>query len=405
MARSPRTDPSCSPAAAFIAETLAERIRAGRYRAGERLPAERGLAEEFRVSRATFRQALAELERRGLLRREPGCRPLVAGEAARPAARAGRRSIGLWIPSNPNNFGGAMTTRGVQGALDPAAYRLVIGGMSGIGFDAAIRSEAEALLRMAEDEDIAGIILWYLGDRTNLPALAAVRAAGIPLVFVDRRPPAGFEADHVGVENEFSAREVVSHLVSLGHRRIAHLTNADPASTVVERLAGYRQALAAAGLPLRPEWVLTAPFVRPGSDHYPPAYAEIVDRLLALPERPTAVFAVNDYHALSLSEALRERGLAVPGDMAVAGFDDVERWSPGRSFLTSARQPFEQMGAAAAKLMLARLEGEPQNNTRHILLHAPLVARESTLGAGGAASPRGSRKEKDPCPVAVVASP
>src|SRR5207248_1783281 len=139
----------------------------------------------------------------------------------------------------------------------------------------------------------------------------------------------GVEADYVGVDNADAAEQIVRHLLAMGHRSIAHLTNRDRASTVADRLAGYRRALAAAGISYRPELVLEAPFLEPKPDLGGRTDDQVAEELLGLPDRPTAVFAVNDYNALSLIAALRVRGLRVPEDMAVAGFDDVERWTPG----------------------------------------------------------------------------
>jgi LacI family transcriptional regulator len=370
-----------SPSIRYIAATLEARIRSGEYAGGRWLPAERALAAEFQVSRATLRLALQELEQRELVVRSAGCRPLVVGGrgAGVSSNSTARRSLGLWISGDPSDMGGTITARGVQQALDPDAFRLVTANPSGETQEEVFASEAQALLRMARDEDIGGILLWYLGGSANRPALEELRRAGVPLVFVDRAPPDGFEADFVGVDNTEAAEQVVRHLLSRGHRSIAHLTNRDRASTVAERLDGYRRAIEAAEIPYRPELVLEAPFME--TEAGPQERVEqLAECLLGLPNRPTAVFTVNDYSALWLIAALRERGLRVPEDMAVAGFDDVERWAPGHSFLTTIRQPFERMGAQAVKLLLRRLE-EPAGPYRHIVLDAPLVVRGSTGGA------------------------
>jgi DNA-binding LacI/PurR family transcriptional regulator len=370
-----------SPSIRHIASTLEARIRSGAYAGGRWLPPERALAEEFQVSRATLRHALKELDRRKLLVRTAGCRPLVVGGRSAETEGAGpaRRSLGLWISGDPSDLGGTITARGVLQALDADAFRLVTANPSGKTQEEAIASEGLALMRMARDEDIAGILLWYLGGSANLPTLEALRRAQIPVVFVDRAPPDGFEADYVSVDNTEAAAAIVRHLLDMGHRSIAHLTNRDRASTVAERLAGYRHALEAAGIPYRPERVLEAPFMEPEPDRGGRTDDQVAEQLLGLPDRPTAVFAVNDYHALSLIAALRARGVRVPEDVVVAGFDDAERWTPGHSFLTTARQPFDRMGAEAVKLLLRRLR-TPAGPYRHVVLDAPLVVRGSTGG-------------------------
>jgi LacI family transcriptional regulator len=234
---------------------------------------------------------------------------------------------------------------------------------------------------MARDADIAGVLLWYLGGTRNLPALQALRDANIPLVFLDREPPPGFDADYVGIDNEYSAREVVTHLLRLGHRRIAHVSNVDPGSTVAARLSGYRQALEAEGVSYRPELVVAAPFIPPGSSAESHYYADLVDRLLSLPDPPTAIWAVNDCHALCVLGALRARGVRVPEDVALAGFDGIERWLPGPSFLTTACQPFERMGVRAIERLLQRIEFGPAAPYQHVIMDAQLSIHGSTQTA------------------------
>jgi DNA-binding LacI/PurR family transcriptional regulator len=363
-----------------IVSTLEEKIRAGRYRDSYWLPTERALAEEFRVSRTRVRQALAELERRNLVIREAGCRTAIRREVDTTALTPGktRRSLGLWIPNEPLYSGAQMVARGVQRSLDARAYRLVFASPCGSTREEDIQWEAEALSQMAQEEDIAGLILWYNGGSHNLPHLRALRAANIPVVFVDRLPPPEFDADYVGIDNKSAAQEVVEHLLAQGHRRIAHVTNAEPVSSVYDRLEGYRQALEEAKLPFRPEYVLSGE-VQGLSEEALDA-EELAEHLLTLPERPTAVFAVTDYIALTLVAALQARGASVPGDIAVVGFDDLERWGLRKPFLTTVRQPFERIGKEAVKLLDERIQGGATLTYRHRLLDAPLIPRESTRG-------------------------
>ncbi|HZP83908.1 MAG TPA: GntR family transcriptional regulator [Chthonomonadaceae bacterium] len=369
-----------TPTVSRIASTLQERIHSSQYAEGQWFPTERELAEEFAVSRATIRLALIELEKRNLVVRAAGCRPIVRGGFGGIPNGSGqaRQSLALWISGDPTDLGGAMTVRGIHNVLDPDVYRLVVANHCGDTLEALIAAEAQALERFARDNDIAGLILWYFGGQQNLPALERLRAARIPMVFVDRRPPPGFEADYVGVYNARAAQEAVQHLIQQGHRKIGHVTNSESASTVAERLEGYKRALAAANLPFREEWVLTAPFLEAEGAGLSTRAAAVADRLVALPDPPTAVFVVNDSTAVRLVMELRARGVRVPEELAVVGFDDEERWMPGKPFLTTIRQPFEAMGEEAARLLLERLKTGSVSAYRHILLDAPLVVREST---------------------------
>jgi len=376
-----------SPSAQHVASVLEHKIRAGEYRGGQWLPSERALADEFGVSRAIVRDAVKAVAARGLLVTSARCRPIVRAQS--PPARlvpttlapTRRRSVALLVWPNPSWPGSAMLVQGIRQALGADEFRLVLETAIGEDWEAVRAWEARFLRRLAQEHDIEGLILWYLGGPDNLPALEAVRAAGIPMVFVDRRPPEGFDADFVGVDNARSAEEAVRHLLSLGHRRIAHVSNLDLVSTVEERFVGYTRALERAGIPFPPELVRRD--AGTGADEYEAGCGALVDELLALPDPPTAVFAVNDIVAHHIVASLRARGRRVPEDVSVVGFDGIERWGPGAPFLTTADQPFARLGTAAAELLQERIksiqEGSPVSTShRHILLDAPLTVRGST---------------------------
>lgn len=370
-------DKPTSPSVVVLANTLRERVLTGEYRENSWLPTERELAEEFGVSRTIVRYAIEELERQGLVVRSPRCRPVVKRNAQFPSATEGRRlTLGLWLWPSATFPGASAILQGIYKFLDANRYRLVIESPVDTDWRAVVHSEARFLERITQDRDVVGAILWYLGGEANLPALQNVRAAGIPLVFLDRRPPEGFPADFVGVDNRHAAAQIVHHLISRGHRHIAHITNVDNASTVHERLQGYQDALRAAGIPFRPELVLT----ETGSPEagYQSVYESLAAQLLALPRPPTAVFCVNDVLALRLVDALRSRGVRVPEDIAIAGFDGLERWLPGTPFLTTANQPFERIGEWATRLILQRIEQGDKGTYQHVILEAPISIHAST---------------------------
>ncbi len=367
-----------SPYVHHIVATLEERIRTGIYPGGRWLPTERELCSEFAVSRAILRQALIELERNSLVIRAAGCRPFVKTDVGPANHRrdTARYNLGLCLKHDPKYSGTYLITQGVRQVLDDDTYRLVIADSNAVTLNAVAAEEAEALLRMVRDEDIAGIILWYCGGDANLPVLQAVQAAHIPMIFVDRVPPEGIEADYVSIDNQRAARQAVDYLISLGHRHIAHVTNPEPVSTVYERMAGYYEALDAAGIARNEALVLTGQLEGMAEEGL--NAGDIVERLLRLPTPPTALFAVTDYIALAVVRALQERGLSVPADLAVIGFDDLEQWFPQKPFLTTVQQPFERIGGEAANILIRRLNGSPTHRVRHVLLEASLVVRDST---------------------------
>jgi len=387
----PEQNTSTSPTVNRIAVSLEERIAKGVYKPGQWLPTERALADEFQVSRIVVRSAIKEVERRNLVICSSRCRPLarntrVETPASTPSVAKVRRTLALWIWPNPTWPGSMMIAKGIRRSLDHDDFRLILESAMGDTTDDLLRSEDRFLRRISDDRDMEGVMLWYLGAEVNRPALQALRDANIPMVFLDRRPPAGFDADYVGVDNMRAAEHAVKHLINMGHRSIAHVTNLDTASTIAERLAGYTRALEKAHIEYHPEFVVHDTGSQPDDID---SCVSIVAPLFDRPNPPTAIFAVNDEVALRVVAAIKQLGLRIPEDIAVAGFDGIRRWTPESAFLTTVYQPFERMGEQAVDLLLERIESGPEGSYKHILLDAPLhigsssrKTQEEPTGAG-----------------------
>ena len=360
-----------------IASTLASEIRSGKLAIGDRLPPERDIAERFSVSRLVVREAIGLLERDHLVHTKPRCRPVVVQpEVHRRRTKVRGGKIGVWLWPYTNDYAASLIFRGVQFATQHSDYRIFTGSATHGTWDAVLRSEATFLSNLADDPECVGAVVWYLGGEANLPQLRRLRERGLPIVFLDRKPPAGIEGDHVGSDNVGAASRLVSQLAQLGHRRIGCLTNMDWVSSVQERVRGYRRSLEASGLDVDDELL-----VRWGTQEGETETESMIRTLrtlLDLPNPPTALFAINDSLALAAVDALREMGLSVPDDLSVAGFDGLLRWVPGGGHLTTAVQDFSRIGELAAELLLERLrDGEP-STFRHVLLDAPTSLRGST---------------------------
>ncbi|MBC8103636.1 MAG: GntR family transcriptional regulator, partial [Cytophagales bacterium] len=254
MSASKETNP-ISPSVQHVVAVIGQKIRSGEYKGGQWLPSERLLAEEFTVSRIIIREAVKRIEDSGLIVRSAHCRPVVRsgdpGGTRTPLPR--RRNIALLIWPYRSWPGSTLIVQGIQQAVNQDDFRLVLETASGETSEEIHTSEARFLERLCQDQDIEGLILWHLGGTQNQAALQSVRDAGVSLVFIDRLPPSGFDADYVGVDNVRAAEQAVRHLLSLGHQRIAHITNLDHASTVMERRLGYEQALRRAGIAPDPD--------------------------------------------------------------------------------------------------------------------------------------------------------
>jgi DNA-binding LacI/PurR family transcriptional regulator len=198
--------------------------------------------------------------------------------------------------------------------------------------------------------------------------LEELRHRGIPFAVVDDRGESLPGVPSVGATNFAGGFAATEHLLSLGHRRIA-VIGGQPFRCATARLAGYHAALQEAGAPVDPALVM------PGSFRVEAGYAA-ANTLLDLPEPPTAIFAGNDLQAMGVYRALYERGLRVPDDMSVVGFDDVPLVSLLTPALTTVRQPVREMGALATRMLLRIVAGKPLESTR-VELATSLVARES----------------------------
>jgi DNA-binding LacI/PurR family transcriptional regulator len=197
----------------------------------------------------------------------------------------------------------------------------------------------------------------------------------IPYGLIDPalEPPAGVVS--VGAANWQGGVTATEHLLSLGHERIAVIAGQQRKMCSSARVAGYRSALASAGVRHRPEYVRHAGFDEAV------AHRRMLD-LLDLREPPTAVFVCSDRMALGVYGALAERGLRVPDDISVVGFDDLpeSRWATPA--LTTVRQPLAEMAATALHLLVRMMEGDRPESTR-TELSTRLVERASTAGPRG----------------------
>jgi DNA-binding LacI/PurR family transcriptional regulator len=197
-----------------------------------------------------------------------------------------------------------------------------------------------------------------------------LRARGIPFVVFDPTTDLPGDVPFVGATNWTGGQSATRHLTGLGHRRIAMICGPDHVLFCRARLAGYRSAMEAAGLPSDAGLVVHAALSR--EDGYQAART-----LLARDPRPTAIFASNDLQALGVYQAAREAGLRIPDDLSVVGFDDLPIAAWADPPLTTVHQPLTEMAAAATEMALALGHGDraPQLGVE---LATTFVARDST---------------------------
>jgi LacI family transcriptional regulator len=200
------------------------------------------------------------------------------------------------------------------------------------------------------------------------PTVTDVRYDG-PIVAVD--PHTGRSSlPTITADNLQGARLGVDHLLGLGHTRIGMVTGRPDLVSAQLRERGYREAHAAAGVPVDPA------LLRPGAFEPEPA-REATRELLALPDPPTAIFAANDLSALAALEVAADLGLDVPRQLSVVGFDNIPESALAHPALTTVQQPIRQMGHDAIAMLVGLIAGEEPADT-HVTLETTLVIRRST---------------------------
>lgn len=257
-----------------------------------------------------------------------GYRPNVAARSLR-TSRA--YMFGLLIPDYSNPVF-AEIIKGAERAAGELGYGLMTASSSGV------RLSLEHYLNLLGQGRVDGLLL--AGEEAG-HALAQLRATQVPWVLVNRTL-AG--SRYVILDDERGGRVAVEHLVSLGHRRIAHLAGPEHTDTARRRHAGYLAAMHAAGLPVEPDLVVHA-------DYTPAGGAAALDRLLSLPRPPTAVFVANVASAVGALHAAHAGGRCVPHDLSMIAVHDMPLASHLVPGLTTVRMPLEELGRRALELV------------------------------------------------------
>jgi LacI family transcriptional regulator len=263
-------------------------------------------------------------------------------------------------------------------------FQEVLGGLKGIvgeeGFDlllfGATRTRTvgsgSSFLNRARHHRVEGVVI--MGVDRNDPQVEALTRSGIPCMAIDQ-DFGGARTGYVSSDNVAGAAMAVGHLHELGHRRIALIGGPTDTRPGVDRLLGYRRELSRLGVESRPGWVVEG-------DFYPDSGYRAMRELLAGPEPPSAVFAASDLMAAGALRALEERGIRVPEDVSVLGFDDIPLASLLRPALSTVHQDGEALGRAAGEALL-QMVAEPDREAPTITVPVELVVRGSSGPAPG----------------------
>jgi len=350
---------------------LQQRILGGEWGYGAMLPSEHGLCAEYRISRGTMRQVLAELEKEGLIRRERG-RGTFAAYLPRGEMNTGLygRSISFIVPYVRDSFIPTILL-GLESVARAGGYVVLFNHVENSP------EKQEDALRQALKRGVAGIILYPVNSTDAGPVMRELVQRQVPLVLVDRYLR-GLYTDYVTSDNFGGGLRATQHLLRLGHRHIAFLSWINTAVTMEHRRAGYRQALQEAGLDLdsRLEWEV---------EGYPDIDIAALAAYLARVPRPTAIFAANDQLALAAQRAARSLKMSIPDDLALVGFDNLEISAQLDVPLTTIVQPAFEMGKTAGEMVICKIKGQ-SNCVEQRILPTQLVVRRS-CGVARSAQP------------------
>jgi LacI family transcriptional regulator, galactose operon repressor len=311
-----------------------------------------------RVSDETRRRVQASIAKLGY----------VPNRLARSLTQRKTGAFGVIVPDVANPFF-TLIVRGVEQVAWQAGYHVILCDTQG-----DLERERGYLEDMVAFQ-VEGVLIAPVGDASR-PNLRLLGRNHVPFVLIDRSID-GFDVDLVKGDSVDGGRRLVEHVLQLGHRRVGMITEGLDVSTARDRLQGYRDALAAAGIAYDPALVAESSAIDPA------VARDSTLRLLDLGDPPTAIFAVNNIAVVGVVEAARERGLEIPGDLALVCFDDIEHVSRMYPFLTVMAQPAETYGTIATQLLLDRLAGRIAERKRTVVLSADFIVRQSS----GAAAP------------------
>ncbi len=283
----------------------------------------------------------------------------VANLQARRLAGGKSHIIGLLVHSLTVEYFGEIA-RGVDDELAAVQYDLML-------YTTHRRKGRESAYVTRLTRNLVDGLLLVL-PRNAEAYLETLRQRRFPHVLVDHQG-VDFEAPSVGATNWQGGYDGTRYLIELGHRRIGFITGDMTIRCARDRLDGYKQALSDAGLPIDPALICAGDFFQPRG-------RLCANELLDLAQPPTAIFASNDVSAFGVMEAVRSRGLRIPDDVSVLGFDDIPQAAQVHPALTTVRQPLAEMGRVAVQLLFTYIK-EPAAPIKRLELPTELVVRQS----------------------------
>jgi len=333
-----------------------------------RQPSIKDIARLARVSHPTVSRALqnsplvnaATAAKIRKIAEASGYRP---SAVARGLVTRRTRTVGLVVTTVADPFASEVAC-GIEQAANDHGYAVFLANSN------AVAEQERKVVQALAERRVDGIIV--TSSRVGSDYLPMLAQLNVPMVLVNDQYPGEF-VHSVMIANEDGSRAATEHLIKLGHRRIAYVGDRSGYQTETERLEGYKQALGAAGIEFDGKLAVRGDGRAAGA-------AEAMEALLKLAEPPTAVCCYNDMTALGAMRAIRARGLRVPEDVSVTGFDDLFFAEYLEPPLTTVHQPMRRMGEMAMENLLKLMSGE--DSVAQVKVEAELIVRGSTAKAG-----------------------
>lgn len=284
----------------------------------------------------------------------------VANRQARSLAGGKTNTIGLLVPDLGTGYIGEII-RGIDSVIGEADFDLML-----------YTTHRKATKEVGYVNNlIQGMVdgLLLVLPRNPIDYVDFLSSRNFPFVLIDHQGT-GEECPAIGSTNWQGAYQATNYLIQLGHRRIGFITGWLDLGCAVDRLEGFKAALKNNRIPLMNDLIFEGTFAQ--LDGYAGA-----NKFLGLKKPPSAIFASNDVMAMAAMDAAREKGMRIPEDISIIGFDDIPQASLVRPALTTIRQPLEQMGRTAAQVLLDIIR-DPNNSYKRIELPTELIIRDST---------------------------
>ncbi len=275
------------------------------------------------------------------------------------STKTNSRIIGLLIPDIQNPFY-VDVIRGIEEYAYAHNSVVIIGNFS------QDEKKEKLYIDILKSESVDGFIVAPSNEKNVY--IKALMTDGFPIVCIDRGMK-DVDVDLVKVDNQQGVFNAVQHLINLGHTRIGHVTGKPFLPTTHERMAGYEEAMKKYELEIDPEIIVSS-----NSDYE--SGAEQTARLLELENPPTAIFTANNLITLGALDTINRRGLRIPEDVAIVGFDDVYWANSLNPPLTAVRQPGFEIGKRSCELLIQRIN-KPDRAVASIILKTELMIRKS----------------------------